>query len=141
MGKIRLYLNCPFFVFKSISIIKSELARWISGKESCLCRRHEFYPWVGKIPWRQPPPVFLLGKSHGQRSLVGYSPWGRKTIRQFSDKTVYAGVLSHDVKKSFFHMMSQREFKKSLHYTRENKRHKNAHFLPPWKIVHLTRTM
>ena len=40
-----------------------------------------FDPWVGKIPWRmkwQPTPVFLLGKSHGQRSLVCYSPWGRK---------------------------------------------------------------
>jgi len=36
--------------------------------------------WVGKIPWRrkwQPTPVFLPGKSHGWRSLVGYSPWGR----------------------------------------------------------------
>ena len=34
-----------------------------------------------KIPWNrkwQITPVFLLGKSHGQRSLVGYSPWGRK---------------------------------------------------------------
>ena len=33
------------------------------------------------IPWRrkwQPTPVCLLGKSHGRRSLVGYSPWGRK---------------------------------------------------------------
>ena len=40
-----------------------------------------FDPCVGKIPWRrawQPTPVFLPGKSHGQRSLVGYSPWGRK---------------------------------------------------------------
>ena len=38
-------------------------------------------PWVGKIPWRrkwQPTPVFLPGKSHGQRSLVGCSSWGRK---------------------------------------------------------------
>ena len=26
----------------------------------------------------QPTPIFLPGKSHGQRSLVGYSPWGRK---------------------------------------------------------------
>ena len=26
----------------------------------------------------QPTPVFLLGESHGQRSLVGYSPWGQK---------------------------------------------------------------
>ena len=37
--------------------------------------------WVGKIPWRrkwQPTPVFLPGESHGGRSLVGYSPWGRK---------------------------------------------------------------
>ena len=40
-----------------------------------------FDPWVGKIPWRrkwQPTPVFLLGKSHGWRSLVGYSPWDCK---------------------------------------------------------------
>ena len=40
-----------------------------------------FDPWVGKIPWRrkwQPTPVFLPGESHGWRSLVGYSPWGRK---------------------------------------------------------------
>ena len=38
-------------------------------------------PGVGKIPrirkW-QPTPVFLLGKSHGQRNLAGYSPWGCK---------------------------------------------------------------
>ena len=51
-------------------------------KESaCKCRRHGFSPWVNKIPWRktcQPTPIFLPGKSHGQRRLVGYSPWGRK---------------------------------------------------------------
>ena len=41
----------------------------------------EFDPWVGKVPWGrvwQPTPVFLPGESHGQRSLMGYSPWGRK---------------------------------------------------------------
>ena len=40
-----------------------------------------FDPWVEKIPWRrkwQPTPVFMPGKTHGQRNLVGYSPWGRK---------------------------------------------------------------
>ena len=40
-----------------------------------------FDPWVGKIPGRrkwQPTPVFLPEKSHGQRSPVGYSPWGHK---------------------------------------------------------------
>ena len=43
--------------------------------------RPTFNPWVGKIPWRrkwQPTPVLLPGKSHRWRSLVGYSPWGRK---------------------------------------------------------------
>ena len=37
----------------------------------------------GKIPWRrewQSTPVFLPGESHGQRSLAGYSPWGRKVL-------------------------------------------------------------
>ena len=47
------------------------------------CGRPGFDPWVGKIPWRwkrQPTPVFLPGKSHGHRSLAGYSPWGHKSI-------------------------------------------------------------
>ena len=38
---------------------------------------------VGKIPWRrkwQPTPVFLPGESHGERRLVGYSPWGGKEL-------------------------------------------------------------
>ena len=37
--------------------------------------------WVRKIPWRRPQkptPVILLGEPHGQRSLVGYSPWDNK---------------------------------------------------------------
>ena len=39
-------------------------------------RDEGFNPWVRKIPWRawQPTPVFSPGESHGQRSLVGYSP-------------------------------------------------------------------
>ena len=38
-------------------------------------------PGLGRAPWRRawkPAPVFLLGKSYGQRSLVGYSPQGDK---------------------------------------------------------------
>ena len=58
--------------------------RWRSDQESaCQCRRHGFDPWVGKILWKrkwQPTPVFLLGKSHGWRSLAGYSPWGHKRM-------------------------------------------------------------
>ena len=66
-------------------LILNVLPKWLSGKESaCQCRRlrrHGFDPWVGKIPWRkkwQPILVFLPGTSHGQRSLVDYSPWHRK---------------------------------------------------------------
>ena len=50
------------------------------GRESASqYRRHSFDPWVGKIPCRrewQPTLVLLPGEFHGQRSLVGYSPWG-----------------------------------------------------------------
>ena len=56
-----------------------------SGKESaCQCRRHKswgFHLWIWKIPWRRKwklTPVFFPGEFHGQRSLVGYSPWGLK---------------------------------------------------------------
>ena len=55
------------------------LPRWGRGKKStCQCRRCKrlrFNPWVGKIPWSgkwQPTPVFLPGKSHGQRSPAGH---------------------------------------------------------------------
>ena len=43
--------------------------------------RPRFDPWVGKILWRrkwQLTLVLLPGKSHGWRSVVGYSPWGSK---------------------------------------------------------------
>ena len=60
------------------------VSQWCCGKESaCQCRTHKFDPWVGKTPWRrawQPTPVLLSGKSHGQRSLAGYSPWGHKEL-------------------------------------------------------------
>ena len=45
-----------------------------------------FNPWTGKISWRRewlPTLVFLPGKFHGQRNLVGYSPRGSKEL----DKT------------------------------------------------------
>ena len=59
----------------------------------CLqCGRPGFDPWIGKIPWRrkwQPTPVFLPGEFHGQRSLVGYGPWGHKE----SDMTEWLTML------------------------------------------------
>ena len=55
-------------------------------------------PWVRKIPWRrklQPTPVFLPEESLGQRSLVGYSPWGHKesnTTEQLNVQTQTQGT-------------------------------------------------
>ena len=52
-----------------------------SKESACSAGDPGFDPWVGKIPWRmawQPTPVFLPGESHGQRSLMDYSPWGHK---------------------------------------------------------------
>ena len=53
----------------------------LRGEGICLqCRRPRFDPWIETIPWRRdlPTPVFLPGESHGQRSLVGYSPQEHK---------------------------------------------------------------
>ena len=62
------------------------------------CRRCRFDPWVGKISWRrkwQPTPEFLPGKSHRQRSLAGYSPWGHKG----SDTTEWLNMQAHACEK------------------------------------------
>ena len=59
-----------------------EFPWWLIWWRICLqCRRPGFDPWIRKIPWRrkwQPTPVFLPGKSHGRRSLEGYSSKSRK---------------------------------------------------------------
>ena len=61
-----------------------KVVQWLKKKKIHLpSRRCSFNPWVGKIPWRRewkPTPVLLLGESHGQRSLAGYSPWGCKEL-------------------------------------------------------------
>ena len=48
------------------------------------------------IPWRrkwQPTPVFFPGKSHGQRSLAGYNPWGHKRVEHDLATAVAAATL------------------------------------------------
>ena len=69
------------------------------GRVCLKCRRPGFDPWVKKILWRrkwQPTPVLLPEKSHGQRSLAGYSSCGRKE----SDMTEQLHFLSLQTKKS-----------------------------------------
>ena len=68
--------------FIKITHIIFAFTMWLRQQSICVqCRRPGFDPWDEKIPWRskwQSTPVLLPGKSHGRRSLVGYSPWGRK---------------------------------------------------------------
>ena len=62
-----------------------------SDKESTCqcksCKRCTFDPWIQKIPWRgkwQSIPVFLSGKFHEQRILVGYKYMGMQGVGQYS---------------------------------------------------------
>ena len=64
-------------LFSRASLVAQKVKRLPAMREA------RFDPWVGKIPWRrqwQSTPALLPGKSHGQRSLTGYSPWGRKEL-------------------------------------------------------------
>ena len=79
-----------------------KLPRWPTGKESTCqcrrCRRRGFDPWAGKIPWRrkcQLTPIFLPGRSHGQSSLEGYSPWGGKESDMTERLSTYAHTHTH----------------------------------------------
>ena len=91
-------------VFLALKCGSHGLPRWLSGKESaCQCRRSRFDCWVREMPWRrkwQSTPVFLPGKSHGQRNLVDYSPWGHK--ESDTTKHTYTCALLAAFRRRFF---------------------------------------
>ena len=64
--------------------------------------RCKFNLGVRKIPWSrkwQPIPVFLPGKPHGQRNLVGYSPWGHKELdmTELLSRTQYTSFIDCNI--------------------------------------------
>ena len=73
------YMKAEIFFYPPITV-NMGFPRDASGKEfTYQCRRHDTQ--VRSLGWEDPleegmqlTPVFLPGKSHGQRSLVGYSP-------------------------------------------------------------------
>ena len=78
---------CFFFFFLNIGCLSLEFLSRRAG-----------YMQVQSLGWEDPlekematHSVFLPGKSHGQRSLVGYSPWGHKEDKteQLSTSHVY----------------------------------------------------
>ena len=87
---------------------------WHRRWSVCLqCGRPGFDPWVGKIPWRrkwQSTPGLLPGKSHGQRSLVGYSPRGCKE----SDTTERLHYIVICICRCTYKFMFGQRFRKSF---------------------------
>ena len=75
-----MYLGKPFLVFFPLTlvvlVVKNPFAN--AGDR----KRCSFHFWVKKIPFRRKcnPPVFLPGKSHRQRDLAGYRPWGSQKV-------------------------------------------------------------
>jgi len=80
MAHLSQFFLTAFVTPKGGSVVKKK-----KEKENPLAKAGEqVRSLVGKIPWRrkeQPIPVFLSGKSYGQRSLVGYSPWYCEIVR------------------------------------------------------------
>ena len=69
----RMFRDLPSSLVVRTLPFKASFPGGLVGKESAC---NVFNPWVRKIPWRrkwQPTPVSLPGKSHRQKSLVGYS--------------------------------------------------------------------
>ena len=93
---IYVYIYMSFYFTRHVSVqeVTSNLlstywalhTQWLNGKESiCQCRRRRCDSWVEMIPWRrkwQPTLIYLLGEFHGQKSLVGYSPWSHKELER-----------------------------------------------------------
>ena len=84
----RFYFSLPLFIpcssdfLPHVSGLEASLvAQLVKNLSACNVRDLGSIPGLEKNPWRRewhPTPVFLPGESHGQRSLVGYSPWHHK---------------------------------------------------------------
>ena len=88
--RLRNIINFTFkfgYIFPCVTYFSMHISLGGSeGKSKSVCLQYgrpRLDPWVRKIRWRrkwQSTLVLLPGKSHGQRSLVGYSPWGHKEL-------------------------------------------------------------
>ena len=99
--KVKWKLCCTVLMHVKITC---GLSRWLSCKKICLpSRRCSFDTWIGEIPWRrkwQPTTVFLPGESHGQRRLVGCSPWSHKQLDMTEWLSTQTKMTCTDVFKS-----------------------------------------
>ena len=112
-------------------------------------QRCGFSSWVWRIPWRrkwQLTSVFLSGKSHGQRTLVGYSPWSHKragcnlaTKQQCSWRlNDYIKKISLSIMQWFMVAINLRAYIYFLTYQRYKKTKNITVLLPPisWNLLY-----
>ena len=90
-----MYHPLTFFLYKK--------STWPVGLVTCLNQstRGQALSLAAPFPWRrkcQPTPVFLPGESHGQRRLVGYSPWGCKELDTTEQMCVHTHTHRHNLK-------------------------------------------
>ena len=96
---------CLLFFFFKHSLFWGFPGSLVSKESICSAGDPSSIPGFGKIPWRRkwkPTPVFLPGESHGQRCLVGYSPWGHKESDMTEQLTQsYLSEEQYEMKKHF----------------------------------------
>ena len=76
-----LFIFYGWIIFHRMDIPHFSFPGGSDGKDSVMQRDTGLIPGLGRSPWRReclPTLAFLPGESHGQRSLEGYSPWGRE---------------------------------------------------------------
>ena len=70
----------------------------VNKESACNCRRSGFNPWIGKIPCRKARlPTSCLQNPHGQRSLVGCSPWGCKEWSLSTQHIIHINLIFREI--------------------------------------------
>ena len=110
-----------------------------SKESACQGRKPAFDPWIRKIPWRRewlPTPVFLPGECYGQRSLVGYIPWGCKE----SDTTEGITLSCCFSPPSFWHQLCWQLFQ---HHFNNSQKHQLGvqHCVQFWRLLPRVNTV
>ena len=84
VSKGRKTLHFSLAVLTKAAAVKRGLPRWLTGKESTSqAADSSLIPGSGRSPGERngnPLQYSCLENPHGQRSLAGYSPWGRKEL-------------------------------------------------------------
>ena len=75
----------PLYCYQPISLhphahMLSHVTPWTAACQAPLSMDFSRQEYWSRLPFPSPTPVFLHGEFRGQRSLAGYSPWGRKQL-------------------------------------------------------------